>query len=159
MGRGDKKGQRWNVPSLSLNYLLTVIAAAGRIVGIKGIGDVEGSNTDIIFYCGLEAIPVTNMVSIPETDSVAGLIGLAVIVGRRVAAAAISAVTITPVIGGAAATGVVIVIIGRGTAATSAVAARMAGIAGVVAATAVIIASASAAVPIRSTKTVSKAIT
>ena len=62
---------------------------------------------------------------------------------------------------GAAATGVVIVIIGRGTAATStsAVAARMAGIAGVVAATAVIIASASAAVPIRSTKTVSKAIT
>ncbi|WP_177959201.1 hypothetical protein [Lachnoclostridium sp. Marseille-P6806] len=99
------------------------------------------------------------MVSIPETDSVAGLIGLAVIVGRRVAAAAISAVTITPVIGGAAATGVVIVIIGRGTAATSAVAARMAGIAGVVAATAVIIASASAAVPIRSTKTVSKAIT
>ena len=80
------------------------------------------------------------MVSIPETDSVAGLIGLAVIVGRRVAAAAISAVTITPVIGGAAATGVVIVIIGRGaaatgvviviigrgTAATSAVAARMA---------------------------------
>ena len=105
------------------------------------------------------------MVSIPETDSVAGLIGLAVIVGRRAAATAISAVTITPVIGGAAATGVVIVIIGRGTAATSAVAARMAGIAGVVAASgviiaaAVIIASASAAVPIRSTKTVSKAIT
>lgn len=51
LGRGAKKGQRWNVPSLSLNYLLTVIAAAGRIVGIKGIGDVEGSNTDIIFYC------------------------------------------------------------------------------------------------------------
>lgn len=50
-GRDDKKGQRWNVPSLSLNYLLTVIAAAGRIVGIKGIGVVEGSNTDIIFYC------------------------------------------------------------------------------------------------------------
>ena len=99
------------------------------------------------------------MVSIPETDSVAGLIGLTIIVGRRAAAAAISAVTITPVIGGAAVTGVVIVIIGRGTAATSAIAAGMVGIAGVVFASAVVTASASAAVPIRSAKTDTKAIT
>jgi len=37
-------------PSLSLNYLLGVIAAAGRIGGIKRIGNVEGGNADIIFY-------------------------------------------------------------------------------------------------------------
>lgn len=49
--RWQKKGTKMENPSLSLNYLLKVIAAAGRIVGIKGIGDVEGSNTDIIFYC------------------------------------------------------------------------------------------------------------